>query len=213
MLNFKEEDKIFVISDSHIHHDRDFVWKTRGFSSVKEHDDAVIGSINDKVKPDDFLIHLGDLCLNTTLSQFEEIISRINCKNVYMLFGNHPNPHYKNIYVPMVKQLLGSNYTADSEVYPLRYKNIVYIGHYAEVVLGRQFAILSHYPIYIWNEMSHGAWMLCGHSHYGCDFSKAENLGAKILDVGWDGHLGPWSFKEIKAVMDKKTIPVVDHHK
>ena len=201
-----------MTSDTHLHHNRDFVWKSRGFSSVVEHDNAVIDSINTTVKSDDILLHLGDLCLNTKIDEFEQLISRVNCKNIYMLWGNHPNPHYKNVYIPMVKKILGENYTSESEVYPLRYKNIIYVGHYAEIILGGQFCVLSHYPIYVFNEMAHGSWMLCGHSHYGCPLTKSDNLYGKILDVGWDGHGKPWSIEEIKTVMNEKRFVAVDHH-
>ena len=212
MLNFKEKNKVYITSDTHFHHNRDFVWKSRGFSSVIEHDNALISKINERVKCDDILIHLGDFCLNTNASQFEELLTRINCQNIYMLFGNHPNPHYKNVYKPLVKSLLKSEYTDDSEMYPLRYRNVVYIGHYAEVVIGGQFIVLSHYPIYVWNEMQHGAWMLCGHSHGGCPFSCPDNINNKILDCGWDLHKTPLSFGELQEIMDKKGFVAMDNH-
>lgn len=212
MLNFKEKNKIFVTSDTHFHHNKDFIWKNRGYSSIKNHDDDIIDIINKKVKPDDILIHLGDFCLNASLSQFEELISRIYCQNIYMLFGNHPNPHYKNIYKPLVKTVLGETYFDNNEVYPLRYRNVVYIGNYTSAILDGQFCILCHYPISVWDEMQNGAWMLCGHSHYGFEPSRAESLAGKILDVGWDGHKAPWSLQEIAAVMAKKGFNKVDHH-
>lgn len=212
MLNFKEKNKVYITSDTHFRHNRDFIWKSRGFSSVVEHDNAIITKINECVAYDDTLIHLGDFCLNTNINQFEELLSRINCQNIYMLWGNHPNPHYKNVYKPLVKNFLKSEYTDDREIYPFRYRNVVYIGNYAEVVIGGQFAVLCHYPISIWNEAQNGAWMLCGHSHYGFEPSKAESLTGKILDVGWDGHKAPWSLPEIAAVMAKKGFNKVDHH-
>ena len=212
LLNLKEAEdrKIYITSDPHLGHQRDFVYGARGFADVKSHDDAVIESFNAVARPNDILWILGDLCLNTTVEQFEAYLARINCQNIYTIWGNHNNPHEKNIYR---KQLDRCGISPNDEVYPFKYKNLTYWGAYKEVALAGQFAVLFHYPIYVWNEMSHGAWMLCGHSHYGCDFSKADNLNAKILDVGWDGHLGPWSLEEIKAVMEKKTIPVVDHHR
>jgi calcineurin-like phosphoesterase family protein len=212
-INFTDmvDSKIYITSDPHLGHNRDFVYGARGFVDVKSHDDAVIESFNVLARPNDKLIILGDLCLNTTLEQFDTYLARINCQNIYAIWGNHNNPHEKKIY------FLGQpeRYVRGIKVlsYPFEYKKLVFLPHYVEAALNNQFVILSHYPHFIWNEMSHGAWMLCGHSHYGCEFSKAENLNAKILDVGWDGHLGPWSLEEIKAVMDKKIIPVVDHHR
>ena len=218
-MNFRETDdqKIYISSDFHLNHNPKWkvpIYKMRGFDSAVEMTNGIIQSVNDIVRPNDILLFLGDWCLNTTVEQFDESIARVNCQHIYMLFGNHPNPHFKNVYKPMVKKLLGENYTENSEVYPLRYKNVIYIGHYAEVVLAGQFIVLCHYPISVWNEMSHGAWHLCGHSHNGFAQSKADNLYGKILDVGWDGHRKPWSFSEISAVMNgKRFIAVDEHHK
>lgn len=212
MLNFKNVDKVFVTSDTHLKHNKDFVWKARGYNSVKEHDDGIIDTINATVDVDDTLVHLGDFCLNASVQDFEELISRINCQNIYMLWGNHPNPHFKEIYKPLVQSFLGEHYTYDSEIYPLRYRNVVYIGNYCEVSFGKQFAVLSHYPISIWNYSGQGAWMLCGHSHNSFPQTRAESTAGKILDVGWDGHKAPWSVTELSDVMKKKQFVGIDHH-
>lgn len=214
MLNIREteEQKIYITSDTHLGHQREFIWEDRGYENSKQHDDSMIRILNETVRATDILIHLGDFCLNTSPSQFEEFLSRINCQNIYMLWGNHPNPHYKNVYIPLLKRYLGNLYKDDMELYPLRYRNVVYFGHYAEMVLNGQFMVLCHYPIYIFNEMQHGAWMLCGHSHNGCSLSKVDTEEGRILDVGWDGHSKPWSFLEIKKLMDTKRFVANDEH-
>lgn len=214
MLNLRETEnsKIFVTSDTHFHHNREFVWKSRGFTSIKEHDDFVINNLNENVKKDDILFHLGDFCLNTTLLQFEELLSRIVCQNIYMLFGNHPNPHYKGVYKKLVQSKFGVDYTDASEIYPLRYKNVVYIGNYQEVILNGHFVVLSHYPLYIWNECQNGSWMLCGHSHGGCIFSQPTTPEGKILDCGWDLHEKPLSFEDVNKIMSSKKFVQLDGH-
>lgn len=207
MINLYEtpEKRVFITSDTHFGHQRDFVWKARGYSSVEEHDAGVIASINTVVRENDILFHLGDFCLNTPFDKFDVLLDSIKCQNIYHLFGNHNNPHEKNVY----RKLVG-----DKEQYPVKYKNITYYGHYMEAILNGQFVVLCHYPIYIWNEQNNGAWMLCGHSHYGCPFSRKENFDAKILDVGWDGHGQPWSMEEVKKVMATKQFIALDkHHK
>lgn len=207
MLNLREteEQKIYVSSDFHLGHQRDFVWKARGFNSVHEHDDGVINSVNETVRPNDILLFLGDFCLNTTMDQFDAYIDRIKCQNILSLWGNHNNPHEKGVY----RKIVGDS----GDAYPTKYKNIVYYGHYLEVILGGQYVVLFHYPISIWNEMKHGSWMLCGHSHYGFPQTQAANLYGKTLDVGWDGHQKPWSLSEIASVMDGKRFQAMgDHH-
>jgi calcineurin-like phosphoesterase family protein len=215
LLNLKEtsDRKIYISSDLHLGHQKNFVWEARKFTSVEAHDEGVIGRINDIVRPNDILILLGDFCLNTPLSKFNEYLSRILCGNIYMLFGNHPNPHYKEVYRPLVKQVLGDNYTDQSEVFPLRYRNVVYYGHYLEVSLNGQFAVLCHYAISSWNNMVSGAWMLHGHEHSTILNHSPSGRDGKILDVGMDGHnCTPWAYEELKQVMDQKSIISVGHH-
>jgi calcineurin-like phosphoesterase family protein len=205
MLNLRDKDdqKIFVTSDLHLGHQREFVWQARGYASAAEHDAGVIQTINETVRPNDILFMLGDLCLNTPLPQLDAHLDAIKCQNIYSLWGNHNNPHEKAVYRKLVPE---------GERYPVRYKNMVYYGHYLEAILNGQFVVMFHYPIYIWNEQKHGAWMLCGHSHYGCPMTQVDNLQGKILDVGWDGHARPWSLSEISDVMSKKQIVSNDEH-
>jgi len=206
MINLKEteEQKVYVSSDLHLGHNRDFVFESRGFVDVNTHNNGVIDSINLVARPKDILILLGDFCLNTSHQQFDAYLDRINCQNIFSLWGNHNNPHEKSVYK---KGMIG-----DTETYPYRYKNMVYYPHYVEAVINGQFIVMLHYPLYVWNEQSHGAWMLCGHSHCGCDFSHEANPDGKILDVGWDGHKKPWSFAEIQTVMNQKQFVVMDNH-
>ena len=223
MINIREtaDQKIFITSDPHLAHNPKWnipLWKARGYNSSKEHDDMMIEIINETVRPNDILFMLGDLCLNMTMPQLDEYLDRIQCRNLWCLWGNHNNPHEKAIYRKAMQALhkaIGQSHIGpfEVEVYPLQYKNMLYLGHYLEAVINGQYTVLQHYPIYVWNEMAHGAWMLCGHSHYGCPLSRAENLSGKILDVGWDGHGKPWTLEEIRAVMDKKQILSVDHHR
>ena len=55
--------KIFVTSDTHFGHDREFLWGPRGFMSHVEHDTEVIRRWNEVVTPDDIVYHLGDVML------------------------------------------------------------------------------------------------------------------------------------------------------
>jgi len=218
-----EEQKVYWTSDSHLNHNPKWkvpLWETRGFKSSEEHTNTIIDKINERVRPNDILIHAGDFCLNTSESQFEELLSRINCQNIHYIWGNH-NSRIKDAYERTVKeffQKMDDDFTAtqpkpDVEVYPIRYRNIVFIGNYAEIVVDGQYFIVAHYPIHVFNYMKYGAKMICGHSHYGLPFSQATNLNSKILDIGWDGYGKVLSTQEILDIMDtKKIFESGDHH-
>lgn len=210
----KEDQKVYITADPHLGHNPKWpvpIWKSRGFSSVTEHDDTLINSYNAHARPNDILIIVGDLCLNTPMDKLNEYLARIQCQNIWHIWGNHNNPHEKSVF----RKAMGANYVGPFQVetYPYQYRNLLYLGDRLKLIWNGQFCVLDHFPIYVWEEMQHGSWMICGHSHYGCELSRAETLTGKILDVGWDGHQKPWSFEEVKAVMDKKQFVAVDHHR
>lgn len=201
------EHNVFFFSDPHLFHARDFVWKARGYNSVEEHYEAVINKLNEVVRPQDSLVCLGDWALNCDEAQFEESIARVNCKTIYMLWGNHNNP-IERIY----RRAVRNAFNEDIEVYPFRYKNIVFVGNYWEISVDRKTMVLCHYPIAVFNHMKHGAYHLCGHSHYNYEKTRAQYADGLYLDVGWDGHGKPLSFAEVQAIMATKNIANLDHH-
>jgi calcineurin-like phosphoesterase family protein len=222
-LKQTDDQKVYFISDlHHLHNPVRWavpLWKQRGYESVTEMNEDQITTINKIVRPNDILWHLGDITLNCSESQFEEFITRLQCQNIYCLWGNHNSPTWA-IYqrqiqkikeTTKVHELTGS--AEDIEIYPLRYRNLVFFGNYQELVVDGQCMVLEHYPVHVWNNMKDGVWHLCGHSHYNLPFSKADNLDAKLLDVGWDGQLKPYSMEDLRAIMDKKKVfDAGDHH-
>lgn len=213
MFNIIEspELKIWFTTDWHLGHQRDFVWKVRGYTSAEHHTQSIIGVTNQYVREGDILFNLGDLCLNTNMQQLDSYLDQIVCKNVWCLWGNHSNPHERAIYRPEKDKLLVPGVKANW-VYPVKYKNMTYLGHYHEVSVNGQFIVLFHYPLMSWNQLSHGAWALCGHEHGGLPATRPEATDGKILDVGWDLFKKPVSFAEVKAIMDRKFMCSVGHH-
>lgn len=213
-----EQQKVFFTSDTHWHHDQDFVWASRGYLSAQEFTDDSIAIVNEIVRPNDILFHLGDITLNCSEQAFEETLARVKCQNIYMVWGNHNNPANK-IYQREVKfwlhepvESVGTDYFPEVEVYPFTYKNLTFLGNYAEIQVDGYFFVLCHYPIFVFNYMGKGAMHLCGHSHYNLALSRSEDLTSKILDVGWDGHARPLSLNEVIEIMDKKSSQRVDQH-
>ena len=220
-FNQTPEQKVYVVSDTHWNHNPKWpvpLWQARGYKSVEESNEHQRETINKIVRPTDILIHLGDITLNCNEEQFEKFIASLNCQNIYTLWGNHNSPAWK-IYQREVdflfKNLAGGidQGNVDLEVYPFRYKNLIFVGNYLEATIDGTYFVMSHYPIYVFNHMSKGALHLCGHSHYNLELSQADNPTSKILDVGWDGWAKPLSIDEVKTIMAKKNILAVDHHR
>jgi calcineurin-like phosphoesterase family protein len=206
----KHDGQVHFTSDFHLNHNPKWpvpIWKARRFDSVDEMNTAIIDSVNRNVGQDDHLFYGGDFCLNCTEEQFEQFISRIVCKNIWLLWGNHNSCTWSTYKRELAKQFpdFGED---DVELYPFRYKNIIFIGNYAEVVVDGRAIVFNHYPIHSWNEMKRGTIHLYGHQH--CENNPQ---GGKRLDVGWDRDMRPYSANQIFAMM--KDVPVLSdggHH-
>ena len=84
-------------SDLHFGHDREFIYKPRGFDNIIDHNETLIKNINEDVAEDDNLYIIGDIMLGDN-SLGLEYLCRINCKNIYIITGNHDTDTRKELY-------------------------------------------------------------------------------------------------------------------
>ena len=206
-LTHNDSHRVYFTSDTHFNHDQKFIYETRGYKDRYEHNDALIAKINEVVRPQDTLIHLGDFCLNITPPEFNEILARINCQNIAYIWGNHNScirKHYEDA--------VATEYGKDIEVYPYAIGKLTYLGYYKELIVNGHMIVIHHYPHQIFNQMQKGAWQLSGHSHYSNPTTQLDHPDNKILDVGWDGHGKPLSFPEIQKIMVNKNHIKQDNH-
>lgn len=115
---------IFLTSDTHFGHDREFLWGPRGFTSSQEHDEAVIKNWNETVGPDDTVYHLGDLMLGDNAHGIE-CVKRLN-GHIKLIRGNHDTDARWKLYATL--------------------PNVELIG-WAEVIKYKKYQFyLSHHP-------------------------------------------------------------------
>ena len=88
--------KIWLTSDTHFGHDREFVWGPRGFNNVEEHDQAIIENWNKVVAPGDTVYHLGDVMLGDNKHGLE-CLEQLNGK-IYIVKGNHDTVTREKLY-------------------------------------------------------------------------------------------------------------------
>jgi len=215
-IDINESVNVWFSSDFHLRHTGPQaapfpLWKTRGYASPANMTDCIIDEINNNVKETDYLFYMGDWCLNSSNSEFQTDIGKIRCQNIYMIWGNH-NSCIKQVYDESVKSFLGDKYVTDMEVYPIRYRNIVFCGDYLELKINKQLIFCCHYPIEIFDKMGKGSWMLCGHSHGNFKNTRETCLTSKRLDLSWDVFKKPLSFSEVQQIMKNKQICTLDHH-
>ena len=84
---YNEDTKVWLMSDLHIGHDRDFVWAKRGFSNVQEHNEKLIENIRTCVEENDEFFILGDLTLGD-LDAAAAYLRQIP-GHVHVVLGNH----------------------------------------------------------------------------------------------------------------------------
>ena len=117
---------IWVCSDWHFSHDKEFIWKVRGFNSVTEMNEEIIKRHNSVVAEDDDVYVLGDLCLGSDTDTNKTFIESLNGK-IHIVFGNHDTTKRVEMYESC--------------------KNVVEICGYATVLKYNKYIFyLSHYP-------------------------------------------------------------------
>jgi len=175
---------------------------TRQFDSLETMNNTLVENLNDCVKEDDILIHLGDWSFGG-FNKIREFRERLVCKNIHLVLGNHDH-HIQNN-----KENIQSLFKSINEYLYLD----VRIEHNKTSVEKQRF-VCMHYPIASWNGMNNGVIHLHGHVHLMPD----QRLhGGKSMDVGCEGNnLKPIDLQEILSIMNnqpiaKLTLPI-DHH-
>lgn len=155
---------IWLTSDLHFNHDRDFIWKVRGFNNVEEMNEAIISRFNAKVGPEDTVYILGDLMLGDK-DAGESCLARLNGKKIIIL-GNHDTNSRIEVYKKYAEEVV---YAAT-----LKYKKRVFY--------------LSHYPTLTGNlddTPGHCVLNLHGHTHQTSNYTDNYSF---MYHVGVDSH-------------------------
>lgn len=196
---------IYFTSDTHYNHrnicrgtsewkrgeEGDNGQQTRNFDTLDKMNCALVKGINDNVKKDDELWHLGDW----SFGGFDSILqfrSQLVCQNINLVYGNHDH-HIEN----NKNGIQGA------------FKSVQY---YKELSVEGHKICLLHYAMRVFNKSHKGAIHLYGHSH-----NTLPGIG-KSMDVGVDaafalfGEYRPFSWKEVQTIMSKIDIKILDHH-
>lgn len=185
----------WFVSDPHFGHTNVLKpdYDNRPFTTIEEHDEAIITNWNQDVKPTDRVFLLGDVAFRHT-KPVEEYTKRLNGQ-IHLIKGNHDDakrkPHRGAWWFP---ELFAS------------------VQEVAYIKINKQKIFMSHYAHRVWRASNHGSWHLHGHSHGQLKECQTCHTGeGKVLDV-WVGgnNYRPFSFDTIKAYMDSR--PLTYHH-
>ena len=141
---------IYITSDLHFGHDKEFLYGPRGFNSIEEHDRAIIKNWNEIVTPNDEVYILGDLMLGDNESGMHKLSQLMGTINI--VIGNHDTDKRLELY-----SKFGMNIAQIEYAYRLKYnKYSFFLTHYPTLTanLGEDDKPLKRKTINI-----------CGHSH------------------------------------------------
>lgn len=111
--------------------------------STERMTNAIIDNTNAVVGPDDSLVIIGDFCAapkHDRSGVADKFRKSINCKNVYLIYGNHDDRNVLKEIFPFAEDCYSFN-------------------------VNGQNIFCSHYPCRSWNKAHHGSWCLYGHVH------------------------------------------------
>lgn len=161
--------EIFFTSDWHFSHEKDFIYKARGFKNIEEHNEAILENINNTVSPQDTLYALGDLIMGDQ-EKSVEYLRQIRCQEVVVILGNHDTERKAALYSTL--------------------PNFCVLGYAQQLKIGKKFLYLSHYPTLTtnWGD-DKNLWQrtlnLCGHTHTTEKFDPATGSIHVEVDA-WD---------------------------
>ena len=161
--------RIFITSDPHYNHDREFIWKARGFSSINEMNEAYVSKWNKTIDADDDAYILGDVMLGDPSSI--EYVKRLNGR-IHIVLGNHDTSNREKMY----RELPNVVEVAEVGV-RLKYK--------------KHHFVLTHYPMMTGNlekeSLKQMSLNLYGHTHQLTNFYNDMPF---LYHVGVDSHNG-----------------------
>ena len=175
---------IYFTSDWHIGHNKEFLYRPRGFSSIEEHDIAVLQRCNEIVDYDDELWILGDLAMGGDKKAWNQVYYNLKCNNIHFIQGNHDTNNKMDIY---------------ENEYLMNYEGLAQVYKYSK----RRTFYLSHYPTIVGNfeDGRPSMWNLSGHTHSKDKFSIYPN----VYNVSLDAHnCYPVSIEQIYKDILKK---------
>lgn len=159
--------KIFVTSDLHFGHDREFVWGARGFKSIEEHDSEIIKRWNEVITEEDDVYILGDLMLGDNIHGIH-CLSQLNGK-LHILTGNHCT-------------------SARQKSYHTLENMVEFCGCATIIKYKKKQLYLSHYPTITSNMEANphqAVFNLYGHTHQTTNFYNGQPF---MYHVGVDSH-------------------------
>lgn len=173
-----------------VSHDREFIWKVRGFNSIEEMNSTYISNWNSLIDSEDDVYILGDLMLGdkSNISFLEKLNGRI-----HIALGNHDTNARQNMY--------------------LQLPNVVEMSWAIRLDYRKYHFLMTHWPCMTGNleqeSLKHGILNLFGHTHQKDNFFNDMPF---MYHVGVDSHNGtPVLLDDIIEEMHEKARECLEY--
>lgn len=158
----------WIISDTHFFHKKIITYCKRPYATADEMDAALIKNWNDRVLPNDTVIHCGDFAFSEEdPSRTQAVFDALNGRKI-LVVGNHDDKTIKKLGWQSVHEIL------DFKDNHKRY-------------------IFFHYPIERWNRMEHGSVHYHGHTHNSPLPTIENRVNVAVEMIGYAPVLLGWS--------------------
>lgn len=188
----EQAQKFYFTSDTHFNHENIIKYCKRPFSSIEEHDEALIKNWNDVVPEDGIVFHLGDVGFGN-YNRINDILNQLNGK-IYLVIGNHDC----------------------GRIVDWHCQRFAGITQQINMKIGKRHIILNHYPMLAFS----GAWrgedatyQLFGHVHTspytdeGLDQLRMKMLFTSQYDVGVDNNsFKPISWNDVDTIIHNQMM-------
>lgn len=168
---------LYFISDTHFNHDREFLYKPRGFNSLEEMTETIIRNWNDTVTNEDDIYVLGDFFLGNDIDYMQNTLKNLNGK-IHLIIGNHDTDRKIEIYCNT------------SNIFDIQYATMI--------KYNKRLFYLSHFPTLtatLTSNPDHAIINLFGHTHSKDKFFEDRPY---MYNVACDAHdCKPVSIEEI----------------
>jgi len=173
---------VYFISDTHFGHTGILLHQSarlNAFECIEEMDAQLINNINQIVRPDDILYHLGDFCWSA--SKAGHYRQRLKVRQLHIIRGNHDSSS-------------------------LRQHCSTFQDMACKKFNGQKIHML-HYPMLSWDALHYGGMHLYGHCHGSMEQQLNQWFPARrAMDVGVDNIFkltGEWRPISLEEVMER----------
>lgn len=177
--------KLWITSDLHIGHDKEFIYKDRGFKNQRQHDEKLVENWNSLVNTEDTVYILGDVMLMNAVNDREytyglSVLESLNGM-LHIIRGNHDSTDKIERYMEC-KNVKSAGDAALYLEYPSVGKYHFYLSHYPALVSHEKLKSLKNAVINLYGHTHQVEHFYENHPYMYCVCLDAHNMKPVLID-------------------------------